>query len=103
MSTRGAHSWVLRTPTGLPLWTSSVSSSPSRRSSRTIASNAAPDRGAPAAPRTTAPPPRRAPRAAVHDERVGILGHLGIEVVHEHPQERLLLPAATGELGATRG
>ena len=46
MRTRGAHSFVRRTPTGFPLWTRRVSSSPSRRSSRTIASNAAQDRAA---------------------------------------------------------
>ena len=40
MSTRGAHSCVRKTPTGLPDWTSSVSSSARRRSSRTMASNA---------------------------------------------------------------
>ena len=32
--TRGAHSWVRKTPTGLPDWTSIVSSSPSVRSVR---------------------------------------------------------------------
>ena len=41
MSTRGAHSWVRSTPTGLPDCTSSVSSSARSRSVRTIASKAA--------------------------------------------------------------
>jgi len=39
MSTRGAHSWVRMTPTGLPDWTSIVSSPASVVSVRTIASN----------------------------------------------------------------
>ncbi len=38
MSTRGAHSWVRITPTGLPDWTSSVSSSRRSCSDATIAS-----------------------------------------------------------------
>ncbi len=38
--TRGAHSWVRKTPTGLPDWTSSVSSSPRSRSEATMASKA---------------------------------------------------------------
>ena len=40
MSTRGAHSWVRNTPTGLPDCTSSVSSASSVVSVRTIASYA---------------------------------------------------------------
>ena len=48
------------------------------------------------------PGARRAPGAAVDDEVVGALGDLGVEVVHQHPQRRLLLPAAAGELGAAR-
>src|SRR5574338_309107 len=47
------------------------------------------------------PAARRATGAAVHDQVVRILGDLGVEVVHEHPQRRLLLPAAAGQLGAT--
>jgi hypothetical protein len=38
MSTRGAHSWVRKTATGRPLWTSIVSSSPRVLSVRTSAS-----------------------------------------------------------------
>ena len=41
--------------------------------------------------------------AAVDDELVGVLGHLGIEVVHEHAQGGLLLPALSGERGAAGG
>jgi hypothetical protein len=46
ISTRGAHSCVRKTPTGLPDWTSSVSSPASVRSVRTIASNASHERAA---------------------------------------------------------
>jgi hypothetical protein len=38
ISTRGASAWVLNTATGLPDWTSIVSSFPSRRRVSTIAS-----------------------------------------------------------------
>ena len=37
---------------------------------------------------------RRASRAAVDDELLGVLGDLGIEVVEQHPQRRLGLPRA---------
>ena len=50
MSTRGAISWVSNTPTGLPLWTSSVSSSLRRRSVRTMASKLFQSRAALPAP-----------------------------------------------------
>ena len=40
MSTRGAHSWVRNTPTGLPDWTSRVSSPSRSRSEATMASKA---------------------------------------------------------------
>ena len=40
---------------------------------------------------------------AIHDELLRPLRHLGIEVVHQHPQRRFLLPAAAREVGATRG
>ena len=45
----------------------------------------------------------RATGPAVHDEMVRILRDLGIEVVHQHPQRRLLRPAAAGQLRAARG
>src|SRR4051794_38521974 len=52
--TRGAHSCVRKTPTGLPDWTSIVSSLPSVVSVRTIASYASHDRAArPVPPYTT--------------------------------------------------
>ncbi len=44
-----------------------------------------------------------APGSAVHDEVVGVLRHLGVEVVHEHAQGGFLLPALAGELGAAGG
>ncbi len=46
INTRGAISWVRKTPTGLPDCTSIVSSSARVRSVRTIASNASHDRAA---------------------------------------------------------
>ena len=45
----------------------------------------------------------RAPGAAVHDEAIGILGHVRVEVVHQHAERCFLLPASTGELEAARG
>ena len=48
------------------------------------------------------PAARRAPGAAVHDESIRVLGDLRIEVVHEHPERRLLAPAATAQLGPSR-
>ena len=84
MSTRGASACVRNTPTGLPLCTSSVSSFSSARSAATIASNASQLRAA-------------LPGAAVHDEIVGPLGDLGVEVVHQHAQRGFLLPALAGD------
>ena len=46
------------------------------------------------------PAASRPARAAVHDERVGVLGDLGVEVVHQHPEGRFLAPAAAGQLRA---
>src|SRR4029453_3426093 len=80
-STLGAKLWVRNTPTGLPDWTSRGSSSPSRRRGATT--------------RAKAPRPRAAP--AVHAQVVGPLGDLGVEVVAEHPQGGLLLPAPAGQ------
>ena len=48
------------------------------------------------------PRARGAPGAAVDDEIGGILGDLGVEVVHEHAQRGLLQPALAGQLGAAR-
>ena len=41
--------------------------------------------------------------AAVDHQILGMLGDLGVEVVHQHPQRGLLLPALTGQLGAAGG
>jgi len=49
------------------------------------------------------PAPCGATGPAVDDERVGILGHLGVEVVHQHPKGCLLAPAAAAELRAAWG
>ena len=38
--------------------------------------------------------------AAVDDELLGVLGHLGVEVVHEHAHGGLLRPALAGEVRA---
>ena len=46
------------------------------------------------------PAPGRAAGAAVDDQMIRVLGDLGIEVVHEHPEGRLLRPAAAGQLRA---
>ena len=40
--------------------------------------------------------------AAVDDELVGVFGHLGVEVVHEHAHGRFLRPPFAGSLGAAR-
>jgi hypothetical protein len=43
------------------------------------------------------PRARRFAGAAVDDEVVRPLGHLGVEVVHQHPQRGFLLPAAAAQ------
>jgi hypothetical protein len=48
------------------------------------------------------PVARRLADAAVDDERVRVLGDLGIEVVLDHPERGLDLPVGTGELRAAR-
>src|SRR5205823_10242761 len=40
--------------------------------------------------------------AAVDDEPGRVFGHLGVEVVAEHPQRRLLVPALAVQLGTAR-
>ena len=44
-----------------------------------------------------------AARTAVDDQPGGILGDLGVEVIQEHAQRRLLMPALTAKLRASRG
>src|SRR5690606_4382391 len=51
----------------------------------------------------TAPVAGGAPGAAVDDEVVGAFGDLRVEVVHQHPQRGLGLPATRGELGTAWG
>src|SRR3954454_18585010 len=87
ISTRGDHSCVRNTPTGLPDWTSSVSSPSSWRSVATIASNASHERARGGTERAD-PPPRGGGAAgpAVDDQVLRALGDLGIEVVHQHAQ-----------------
>jgi hypothetical protein len=45
----------------------------------------------------------RASGAAIDDQLIGLFGNLGIEVVHEHPQRRFLMPAVAGNLAAAKG
>ena len=80
IKTRGASACVRKTPTGLPDCTSNVSSLSRRRSTSTIRSKLSQFRAA-------------LPVAAVHDEIVGTLRNLGIEVVHQHAQRRFGEPA----------
>src|SRR5438270_13133149 len=69
MRTRGAHSCVRKMPTGLPLWTSRVSSCARLRSERTIASKASQLRAArPVPPYTT----RSSGRSATSGSRLFI-------------------------------
>jgi hypothetical protein len=49
-----------------------------------------------------APAPGGAAGAAVDDEVIGTFGHVGVEVVHQHPQRRLGLPGPGGERCAAR-
>ena len=69
-----------KTPTGLPDWTSRVSSFPS---SLELAHDGV----------EALPVARGLADAAVDDEVLRALGHLGVEVVHQHAQGRFLLPA----------
>src|ERR1051326_6863160 len=86
ISTRGAFSCVLNTPTGLPHCTSSVSALPRRG-----------DDGVEALPVA-----RRFADAAVDDELLRPLRDFGVEIVHQHAQRGLLLPSLAGELRAAR-
>ncbi len=49
------------------------------------------------------PVPGRLAGAAVDHQLLGVLGHLRVQVVHQHPQRALLLPAETAERGAVGG
>src|ERR1700730_1010701 len=76
MSTRGAHSCVLSTPTGLPDWTRRVSS-PLRAweggGSGAVRCGECFNHGGEATPARGG-----RPGAAVDDELVGMFGHLGV-------------------------
>ena len=87
MSTRGASAWVRNTPTGLPDWTSSVSSPSRRRKRRDDAVE-------------RLPVARRPPDAAIDDELARPFGDVGVEIVHEHAQRRFGQPALGAELGS---
>ena len=51
----------------------------------------------------TIPVARRLPRAAVHDEIGRTFGDVGVEIVHQHPQRRFLLPSLARDTAAARG
>jgi len=53
--------------------------------------------------RVRLPAPGGAAGSAVHDELVGVFGHLGIEVVHQHAHRALGGPALAATLGTPRG
>ena len=88
-SARAAPHGSRKTATGLPDWTSSVSSSLEAGSARGRS-------------RRTPPVARGLAGAAVDDEILGVLGDVRIEVVHQHPQRGLLHPALAGQ-GRTTG
>ena len=50
----------------------------------------------------TLPVARRFAAPAVNDQIFRLFGDLGIEVVHQHPQRRFLLPAFAGKRSAAR-
>ena len=89
MRTRGAHSCVRSTPTGLPDWTRSVSSSARPPQLADDRVEGLPRAGGLAG-------------AAVDHQLVRLLGDLGIEVVHQHPERGFLAPAAAAERAAPR-
>src|SRR5258706_11680223 len=48
------------------------------------------------------PIPRRPPRSTVNNQLLRLLRHFRIEVIHQHPQRRLLLPPLAGNLRPPR-
>src|SRR4051812_13300779 len=93
MSTRGAHSWVRMTPTGLPDWTSIVSSSRRSVRVRTIASKAGQLRAArPVPPYTT----RSSGRSATSGSRLFISIRSGASVCQERAVSEVPRGARTG-------
>ena len=85
MSTRGASSCVGSTATALPDWTSE----------RLVGAETL-ERGDDAGERLRVA--RRAAAAAVDDERRGVLGDVGVEVVEQAAQRAFLLPATAAKL-----
>ena len=49
------------------------------------------------------PRPRRAPDAAINDQFMRVLGHVGVQVVHQHPHRRLGDPMLGTDLGTGVG
>src|SRR4051794_25064791 len=93
MRTRGAQAWVRKTPTGFPLCTSIVSSSPSVVRVRTSASYAAQLRAArPVPPYTT----RSSGRSAFSGSRLFISIRSGASVCHDRAVSVLPRGARTG-------
>src|SRR5690348_6806120 len=96
INTRGAHSWVRKTPTGLPLWTSMVSSFSSERSVLTRASYDSQLRAAfPVPPYTT----RSSGRSAFSGSRLFINIRSGASVCHDFAVRSVPWAAWIGSLG----
>src|SRR4051794_6882321 len=91
--TRGAHGWVVNTPTGLPDWISSVSSSASVVSAAQIASKASHERAArPVPPYTT----RSSGRSATSGSRLFISMRNAASVAHDRHVSVVPRGARTG-------
>ena len=93
MSTRGAQAWVVNTPTGLPDWTSSVSSSASVVRAAQMASKASHERAArPVPPYTT----RSSGRSATSGSRLFISMRNAASVGHDRQVSVVPRGARTG-------
>jgi hypothetical protein len=80
ISTRGASAWVRNTPTGLPDWTSSVSSAFEGLQRGDDAVEVLPGARGPA-------------NAAIDHQLVRVLGHVRVQIVHQHPHRRFGEPS----------
>jgi hypothetical protein len=89
-STRGASAWVRNTPTGLPLCTSRVSSG---RSWRRLFEDGL----------EAVPVARGLADAAVDHQRVGVFGHLGVQVVLQHAVGGFDQPVGAAAVALPRG
>jgi hypothetical protein len=87
-STRGASAWVLNTPTGLPDWISSDSSSLSSERCQDLVE--------------ALPVARGAADAAVDHQVLRAFGHVGVEVVLDHAVGGLGQPVLAVQLAAAR-